>query len=291
MKLSMEYDVRVACEALDLAPSSYYYRPRASDETAVQGAMRAIAGEWPTYGYRRMTAELGRRGLRVNGKRVRRLMDELDMKRPQPKRRRRTTNSEHSFPRYPNLVEDLKVTAPDQVWVADITYIRLEREFVYLAILMDVYTRSIRGWSLRRSLDQDLTLMALKAALRKGTPGIHHSDQGVQYAATAYVECLEEAGTRISMADLGVPEQNGYAERLIRTIKEEEVDLAEYEDYEDAKEQIGQFIEEVYMKKRIHSALGYLPPAEYEEEWKKSCIGGSQVMRSFKRGGPLHAPE
>jgi putative transposase len=156
---------------------------------------------------------------------------------------------------------------PPQVWVSDITYIRLREEFVYLAVLMDVFTRSIRGWHLGRSLDQSLTLRALEQALAKPPPEIHHSDQGVQYAASAYTARLHQAGVQRSQAEVGAAWQNGYAERLMRTIKEEGVDLSEYEDYTDAIRQLGRFLDEVYMHKRIHSSLGYLTPAEFEQQW------------------------
>jgi transposase InsO family protein len=168
------------------------------------------------------------------------------------------------------------VTKPDQVWVADITYIRLGQEFVYLAVLMtvgntegmDVFTRAIRGWQLSRSLDRDLTLTALRRALHERRPEIHHSDQGVQYACGEYIALLREEPTiAISMAAVGKPEENGYAERLMRTIKEEEVDLSEYRDFQHAYACIAQFLEEVYTRKRIHSALGYLTPAEFEAQW------------------------
>jgi transposase InsO family protein len=186
------------------------------------------------------------------------------------RRKKRTTNSTHSFPRYPNLVEGLKVMRPEQLWVGDITYVRLHSEFVYLAVVMDVFTRSIRGWHLSRWLDADLTETALRRALA-GPPGrvpqIHHSDQGVQYAAGGYVQMLVGAGVAISMAEVGQAWQNGYAERVIRTIKEEEVDLSEYIDYNDAYQQIGRFLDEVYQRKRIHSSLGYLTPAEFEAQW------------------------
>ena len=160
---------------------------------------------------------------------------------------------------------------PDQVWVSDITYIRLRYEFVYLAVIMDVFSRSLRGWHLGRSLDQSLTLIALDRALAEHRPEIHHSDQGIQYAATAYIEMLRAVGAEISMAESGQAWQNGYAERLIRTIKEEEVDLSEYEDYNDAVFQLGRFLNDVYQHKRIHSSLGYLTPAEFEERWRREC--------------------
>src|SRR5205823_4065935 len=184
-----------------------------------------------------------------------------------PLRRPRTTDSNHPFPRYPNLVEGLEVTHPDQVWVADITYVRLRKEFVYLAVLMDMFTRGIRGWHLGRSLEQELTLTALSRAFERGRPEIHHSDQGVQYAAHAYVEMLMLAESQISMASVGEPRENGYAERLMRTIKEEEIDLSEYEDFADAWGQLGRFLDDVYNTKRIHSSLGYLTPSEFEQEW------------------------
>ena len=183
------------------------------------------------------------------------------------KRRITTTDSSHPFPRYPNVVEHLEIVRPDQLWVCAITSIRLLEEFVYLAVLMDVFTRCIRGWHLGRSLDQSLTLRALEQALGHHTPEIHHSDQGVQYAATAYTARLQAAGVQISMVEVGAAWQNGYAERLMRTIKEEEVDLSDYANYADAVRQIGRFLDEVYMHKRIHSSLGYLTPVEFEQQW------------------------
>ena len=220
----------------------------------------------------------------MNGKRVRRLMRELGLAGHAPQRRCRTTNSDHPYPRYPNLVAELAITQPDAVWVADITYVRLQREFVYLAVLMDVYTRAIRGWELSRHLDQALTLAALERAVAAGhQPGIHHSDQGVQYAATAYVARLEQLGAQISMAEQGEPRQNGYAERLMRTIKEEEVALTEYRDFADAYAQIGRFLDEVYQRKRIHSALGYLTPAEFEDAWQAPARPCSTVARGVIR--------
>jgi transposase InsO family protein len=167
-------------------------------------------------------------------------------------------------------VKDLTVVRPDQVWVADITSVRLHREFVYLAVVMDVFTRSIRGWQVGRSLDQGLTLAALERGLVVGTPEVHHSDQGVQYAAAVYVGRLTGLGVTLSMAAVGEPRENGYAERVMRTIKEEEVDLSEYRDFADARSQIGRFLDDVYNVKRIHSALGYLTPKEFEDRWRSN---------------------
>jgi len=278
MKQAATYPVTVVCAVLDYPRSSYYYRPQPADDTALQTAIQDVAGAWPTYGYRRITAQV-RREKRwvVNSKRVRRVMGVLGIHGKCVRRKRRTTNSDHAFPRYPNLVLNLTVTAPEQVWVADITYVRLATEFVYLAVLMDVFTRAIRGWHLSRSLAQDLTVTALDRALATGrVPRIHHSDQGMQYAATAYVEMLEARHVALSMAEVGAAWQNGFAERLMRTIKEEEVDLSEYHDYQDAYRQLGRFLDQVYMHKRIHSALGYLTPAEFESQWRSQQTPGSQ---------------
>ena len=270
--MSTEYPVCVSCEVLDLSRSSYYYRAVEIDETELEAAIEDIAGQYPTYGTRRITQQLRRPPyeMRVNRKRARRIMASKGLLRPVKRRKRRTTNSQHPYPRYPNLVKELDITRPEQVWVSDITYVRLQDDFVYLAILMDVFTRGFRGWALSRSLDQELTLMALRKALARRVPEIHHSDQGVQYAADAYVALLQAHEVQISMAAVGKAEENGYAERVIRTIKEEEVYLSEYVDFADAVQHIGHFIEEVYMTKRIHSSLGYLTPAEFESAYRLS---------------------
>jgi putative transposase len=279
MALTHEYPVRLVCRATGWPRSSLYAAATPpADEAELRQALTRLAGEWPTYGYRRLTALVRREGRAVNAKRVRRVMRELGLAATPPPRRARTTDSNHPFPRYPNLVADLTVTRPDQVWVADITYVRVRSEFVYLAVLMDVFTRVIRGWELSRSLDQGLTLAALGRAVRRGRPEIHHSDQGVQYAAAAYVERLRAVGAAISMAAVGVPEENGFAERLVRTIKEEEVALTEYRDYPDARGQLGRFLDAVYNRKRIHSALGYLTPAEFEQQWRADRRGSPVVQ-------------
>jgi len=270
MKLTKTYPLRVVCRLLGVSRSSVYYKPAPvpDADAMLKAVLLELAGEWPTYGYRRLSQMMRRLGWPVNGKRVRRWMDELGINGAPPARTRRTTNSNHAFPRYPNLVADLEITRPDQVWVADITYIRLRRDFVYLAVLMDVFTRNLRGWHLGRNLDHGLTLAALERALALWLPEIHHSDQGVQYAATAYVQRLQQRGVQLSMAAIGEPRQNGYAERLIRTIKEEEVYLADYQDFADAQRNISRFLDDVYNVKRIHSALRYLTPREFEEQWR-----------------------
>jgi putative transposase len=276
--LATDYPVQVICAVLGLARSSYYYHTAHQSDAALRSAIQEVAGSWPTYGYRRVTAQLQRAGWFVNKKRVQRLMRELDLQATAPKRRVRTTNSTHDFPRYPNLVQDMVAERPEQIWVADLSYVRLHQEFVYLAIVMDVFTRGIRGWHLARGLDQTLTLTALQRAMAQATPEIHHSDQGGQYAADAYVQRLKQAGVAISMAEVGEAWQNGYAERLIRTIKEEEIDLAEYQNYHDAYQQIGHFISDVYNRKRIHSSLGYLTPAEFESAYLQR-LAAPQVRR------------
>lgn len=260
------YPVFAACELLGLSRSSYYYQATERDESILEEAIEAVIGKFPTYGTRRVSKQLGRppHKMVVNRKRTQRKMREKGQLVPQKRRKRPTTDSDHPYPRYPNLVKDLEITHPEHVWVSDITYIRMQNGFVYLAVIMDVFTRSMRGWCLGRTLDQELTLTALRGALTTGVPEIHHSDQGVQYAAYGYTDLLKEHGIQISMATVGKAEENGYAERVIRTIKEEEVNLAEYLDFTDARQQIGQFIEDVYNNKRIHSALGYLTPAEFE---------------------------
>ncbi len=266
-QLAADYPVQSLCALWELPRSTFYYRAPRADERDLGEALLAVAAEWPTYGRPRLTEELRRRGWVVNPKRVRRLMRELGLNAQQKRHLPHTTQSGHGFQRYPNRVQDLPIVYPDQVWVADLTYVRLQAEFVYLAVIMDVFTRCIRGWQLSPSLDLRLTLTALEHALQQHRPAIHHSDQGVQYAAPEYVRRLEQAGITISMAAVGAGWQNGYAERVIRTIKEEEVALSEYRDYRDAYAQLGHFIDEVYQHKRIHSALGYLTPAEFEQQW------------------------
>jgi transposase InsO family protein len=268
VKLRTEaYPVTDVCQVFGLPRSSFYHQAKADPNAGLRVLLHDLAAQYPTYGYRRLTALVRRQGWPVNHKRVQRLLVEMGLQRPRQRRRTRTTDSRHPFPRYPNLVAGLKASRPDEVWVADITYVALQQEFVYLAVLMDVYTRAIRGWQLSRSLDREVTLSALRRALREHVPLIHHSDQGVQYACWDYIDLLLNHGVQISMAAVGKPEENGYAERLMRTIKEEEVDLSDYRDFHDAYQHIGHFLDDVYTHKRIHSALAYLTPAEFEAQW------------------------
>ena len=260
------YPIRDACKLVGLSVSTYYYTNLAIDNSQLQGDLEAVLGEFPRYGTRRATHQLRRPpySYQVNRKRVQRLMRQKGWLQPVKRYKYRTTNSDHPYPRYANLVEDLWITRPDQVWAADITYIRLRAGFVFLAVVMDVFTRAIRGWCLSRSLEVSLSLRALEMGLAEHMPEIHHSDQGIQYAASDYVKLLTKHQVQISMAAVGEPEENGYAERLMRTIKEEEVDLSDYQDFADAQSQIGRFLMDVYNHKRIHSSLGYLTPVEFE---------------------------
>jgi len=265
--LGQVYPVRLVCRVLDYAPSSYYYQAQPRDETTLKVALTALAEQWPTHGSRWLTHYLRRAGWSINRKRVGRLMAELGLTAQPRVARPRTTDSQHGYGRYPNLVRDLPIVQPDQVWVADITYIQLQRGCVYLALVMDVFTRLIRGWQLSRQLDGALTLAALRAALSHHTPTIHHSDQGVQYAATDYVTTLRAANIQISMAAVGEPRENGYAERVMRTLKDEAVALHDYADYHEAYQSLAHFLDDVYPQRRIHSSLGYLTPAEFEAQW------------------------
>jgi transposase InsO family protein len=264
-QLSMSYPARLVCALLGCARSSYYYAPVTDPEDArLIEAIEPVLMRWPFYGYRRVTAQLKREGHTVGETRVRRLLRQLEHTCSAGRVRVVTTDSNHDLPRYANLVKDLAITRPNQVWVADITYIRLGRRFIYLAVILDAFTRGLRGWHLSRSLEKDLTASALKMALaRQPAPAIHHSDQGSQYATPDYTVLLPKT-TRVSMSAVGQPTQNGLAERFIRTLKEEHIDYSEYTDFEDAFAQLEHWLEVEYMTERIHSSLGYLTPAEFE---------------------------
>ena len=258
-----QYSVRRLCRLFAVAPSSSYYRRAHADDQDLRDRIEQIAREFPRYGYRRMTVELRRRGARVNHKRVLRLMREDNLL-VQVRRFCRTTNSAHPYGRLPNLIRGLTIERLNQVWCADLTCVRLRRDFVYLAVLMDSYPRASRGRALSGNLTEALTAAALERALAQQVPESHHSDQGVQYAATGYVDRLLRRGITVSMAARGQPRENAFAERLMRTLKEEEVYLHEYADLAEARTRIGRFLDDGYMTKRVHSASGDQTPAEFE---------------------------
>jgi transposase InsO family protein len=272
-QMKTRYPVQTLCEVLDCPRSSYYYAPQPANDGVVRDKLEQLHARWPYYGYRRMTAQLAREGLPVNAKVVRRLMRSLDLQGKVGLVGRCTTDSQHDYPRFPNLIKELEVQSPNEVWVADITYLWLNGRFIYLAVILDLFTRAVRGWYLGRTLSHKLALTALENAVKAhGAPRIHHSDQGVQYAATKYVQFLEGKEVQVSMSAVGKPTQNAFAERFMRTFKEEHYDFTEYTDFDDAQQQIGEWIEQVYNSQRIHSALGYLTPIEFETAFRSQAL-------------------
>jgi putative transposase len=259
------------CTLASVSRAGFYRFPPASQEPnpdmELRDTIQRIAFEFPSYGWPRMTAELQRRGWAVNHKRVYRWMRQDNLLCLRRRKFVVTTDSEHGLPVFPNLARTLMLTGLDQLWVADITYVRLELEFVYLAVILDAFSRRVIGWALRRTLEAGLTLEALRKALarRRPAPGlVHHSDRGVQYACTDYTQLLKDHGIRISMSRKANPWDNAVCESFIKTLKYEEVYRTEYRDLADAQASISVFLEKVYNQKRLHSALGYLPPIEFE---------------------------
>ncbi len=263
--------VRQLCDLLELNRAWYYARAKAATQAerdvALRDAIERIVLEFPGYGYRRVTAQLHRLAWDVNHKRVLRVMRQEALLCQLQRSWIATTDSRHTLTTYPNLLARRELSRPNQAWVADITYIRLPAAFVYLACVLDAWSRRCVGWQLSRTIDTGLTLAALEAAIRVRQPDvglIHHSDRGVQYASSAYIARLTDIGAQISMSAKGNPYDNAKAESFFKTLKREEVYLNQYQTFADAEEQIGRFIDDVYNQKRLHSSLGYLPPVEYE---------------------------
>lgn len=272
---SQQLPIQQLCD-LSGVPRSTYYRarqpkvPRADGNDRVVHEIRTICEEMPSYGSPRVTAALRRRGFRVNHKRVSRLMAKANLRCRRKRRFVRTTDSKHSYRIYPDVAKDIVPVRPDQVWRADITYVRLLREFIYLAVILDAFSRRVVGWALSRHIDATLTLTTLKMAIgnRSVTPGlVHHSDRGVQYACDEYIALLNEHNVTISMSRKGNPYDNAMAESFMKTLKTEEVYINEYNTVSEATRNIHEFIEIVYNSKRLHSSLAYLTPCEKEAEY------------------------
>jgi len=264
--------VNALCQMTGLSRAGYYrWRTpcQASPvEMELRDEMQKVASDWPAYGYRRITHELQRRGFAVNHKRVLQMMREDNLLCLRRRAFLVTTDSRHHLPVYPNLAGEMTPTAINQLWVADITYVRLRTEFVYLAVVLDAFSRRVIGWALGQTLEAELAITALRMALRQRQPApglVHHSDRGVQYASLAYTELLQQHQAAISMSRKGNPYDNAACESFMKTLKQEEVYRNEYLDFQDACSSIGEFLERVYNQQRLHSALGYLPPVEFEQ--------------------------
>jgi len=277
-----EIPISAACSSLGVNRSTYYDNLRKScstgtDDTSIKDIIQEIILEFPRYGYRRIAKEMHRRGQVINHKKVLRIMRENNLLCAKKKFRVCTTDSDHNYFVYPNLTKDITLTGINQLWAADITYVHLVKEHVYLAVILDVFSRKCIGWDLHRHIDTYLALTALNMAIDTrllwGVDGlIHHSDQGVQYASYEYIDLLKKYDIRISMSRKGNPYDNAFAESFIKTLKTEEVYVKEYKNIADAYQNIKEFIEMIYNKKRLHSSIGYMPPEEYEKEVLKANI-------------------
>jgi putative transposase len=259
---------------MKLASSSYYYQlltdlqAQEQSDTLLRDAIERLQQDFPCYGYRRLGRQLRREGIVVNDKKIRRVQRKYQLF---PIRwqsfKIATTDSNHNHKVYPNLLAEKTLTGINQAWVADITYIGILKGFVFLAAILDRYSRKVIGWAISQRIDAELCVAALKVALeqRQSPPGcIHHSDRGLQYACAEYIALLQQAQMQISMSRTANPYDNAHMESFFKTLKYEEVHLANYQTYEDVVRRVPHFIEDVYNSKRLHSALGYRPPKEYE---------------------------
>ena len=275
--LGAEFGISACCRALEVPRSTACYRRKAPPEIdlrRLKDTIQTLIVTWHGYGVLRMYLELRGLGVATTRRSVRQAYVEMGLLKKPHRRRVRTTNSRHSDPVYPNLVKGVKAMAPDHIWVADVTYLRVCKRFAYLALLMDVYTRQILGWQVAFTNDTSLTLEALRLALGSGRAAqIHHSDQGSNYASRRYVLEVQAAGALVSMAEPGRPQDNGFAERLNRTVKEEEIYFSDYQTLEDARVGVREYVRR-YNELRRHSSLGRKKPSEVFREWVDKHQGG-----------------